>query len=83
MAKKFANDLLDMNVVSSGGQLIGKLDDFVFDTETGSVKNMLIVPAGEFDFNALQRDPDGRYVVSMKSVKSIEDVIMIDTSKAS
>lgn len=82
MLKKFTNDLLEMSVVSSGGQLIGKLDDFVFDTETGSVKNMLIAPAGQFDFNALQRDPDGRYVVPLKALKSIEDVIMIDTSKA-
>ncbi len=82
MPKKFANDLLDMSVVSSGGQMIGKIDDLVFDTDTGAVKNILIAPAGEFDFNGLQRDPEGRYVVSLKSLISVEDVIMVDTSKA-
>lgn len=82
MLKKFTNDLLDMTVVSANGQMIGKLDDFVFDTDTGSLKNILIVPAGDFDFNALQRDPEGRYVVPLRAIKSVEDVIMIDPSKS-
>lgn len=81
MLKKFTNDLIEMSVVTSTGQMIGKLDDFVFDTETGMVKNILVVPAGEFEFTSFTRDPEGKYVVPLKSLKSVEDVIVIDTSR--
>ncbi len=82
MLKKFTNDLLEMSVVTNTGQMVGRLDDFVFDTETGAVKNILIVPAGEFEFSAVQRDPEGRYVVPIRSLKSVEDVIVVDMAHA-
>ncbi|MCL4334497.1 MAG: PRC-barrel domain-containing protein [Candidatus Thermoplasmatota archaeon] len=81
MAKKFTNDLINMSVVTTTGQLVGRLDNFVFDTETGNVKHALIVPKGEVDFSNIQADKEGRYVVSMKALKSIEDIIVVDLTK--
>lgn len=81
MLKKFTNDLLNMSVVTSTGQMIGKLDDFVFDTDNGYVKNFLVNPSGEFDFNTMQKDPQGKYIIPLKALKSVEDVIVIDVSK--
>lgn len=81
MVRKFTNDLINMPVVTTTGQVVGKLDNFVFDTETGSVKHALIVPQGGVDFSGIQSDKEGRYVVSMKAMKSVEDIIVVDLTR--
>ncbi|GEM_PF-319399 len=81
MNKKFTNDLIGMQVVSTGGQLVGKLDDFVFETDTGALENLLVTPAGDLKFTELKTDNGGRYIISIRKLKSVQDVIVVDIPK--
>ncbi len=76
--KKFTTDILERSVVTTTGQMIGKLDNLVVNIETGEVANLLVTPEQNTLIPSIERDNEGRYIISVKGIKSMEDVIVVD-----
>ncbi|MCL5804711.1 MAG: PRC-barrel domain-containing protein [Thermoplasmataceae archaeon] len=80
--KKFTTDIIGKSVVTTTGQVVGKLDNLVLNLDTGEVTNLLVEPTEDAVIQTLERDKEGRYVVSIKGIKSMEDVLVVDLSQS-
>ena len=80
--KKFTTDIIGKSVVTTTGQVVGKLDNLVLNLDTGEVTNLLVEPTEDAVIQSLERDKEGRYVVSIKGIKSMEDVLVVDLSQS-
>ena len=80
--KKFMTDIIGKSVVTTTGQVVGKLDSLVLNLDTGEVTNLLVEPTEDAVIQTLERDKEGRYVVSIKGIKSMEDVLVVDLSQS-
>lgn len=80
--KKFMTDIIGKSVVTTTGQVVGKLDNLVLNLDTGEVTNLLVEPTEDTVIQTLERDKEGRYVVSIKGIKSMEDVLVVDLSQS-
>ncbi len=75
-------DIIGKSVVTTTGQVVGKLDNLVLNLDTGEVTNLLVEPTEDTVIQTLERDKEGRYVVSIKGIKSMEDVLVVDLSQS-
>lgn len=75
-------DIIGKSVVTTTGQVVGKLDNLVLNLDTGEVTNLLVEPTEDAVIQTLERDKEGRYVVSIKGIKSMEDVLVVDLSQS-
>ena len=80
--KKFTTDIIGKSVVTTTGQVVGKLDNLVLNLDTGEVTNLLVEPTEDAVIQTLERDKEGGYVVSIKGIKSMEDVLVVDLSQS-
>ena len=74
--KFFATELRGKTVMTEDGQILGILDDFLFDLKTGRIQSLLVAPAESVETRLFQTDPKGRLVLSFRSMKAVKDVIM-------
>ncbi|MCL4329625.1 MAG: PRC-barrel domain-containing protein [Candidatus Thermoplasmatota archaeon] len=79
--KKFMFDLISMDVVANTGQRIGKVADFVFDTDRGQITKLIVHPEKTEPVKDIPKDENGAYVFPINSVISLEDVVVIDLRK--
>ncbi len=81
--KKFVSDLVKKEVMTSDGELIGTVDNFVIDTDTGEIRTVLVKATGGVSIQGFQRDAKGRYMIPLPSMKSFKDVFVVDNSRSS
>ncbi len=79
--KKFMFDLIAKDVVSNTGQRIGKVSDFVFDTDRGQITKLIVSPEKTEQVKEIPKDENGAYVFSINTVISLEDVVVVDLKK--
>ena len=77
MARKFATELLGKTVMTQDGQILGMLNNFMMDTRTGKVHDVLVVPAEEVETRLFKTDPQGRVVLPFQGLKAVKDVVMM------
>ncbi len=80
--KKFLMDVLDKSVVTTTGQMIGTLNNLVMNRDSGEVVNLLVEPSGDQILTFLDRDTKGRYILPLRSIRSMEDVVVVDLPSA-
>ncbi len=78
--KKFASDILKKSVMTVDGELIGAVNNVVVDTELGIIKSVLVKPQGGKKYPDFQTDKEGRYMIPLKSMKSMKDVFVVEVS---
>ena len=61
--KFFATELRGKTVMTEDGQLLGILEDFLFDLKTGRIQSLLVAPAESVETRLFQTDPKGRLVL--------------------
>ena len=76
--KKFLLDFLDKSVVTTTGQMIGTLNNLGMNRDSGEVVNILVTPSYDQILAFLDRDSDGRYILPLRSIRSMEDVVVVD-----
>lgn len=81
--RKFVSDLVKKEVMTSEGELVGVVDNFVVDTDTGEIRTVLVKTSGSVSLENFQKDSKGRYMIPLVSMKSFKDVFVIDNSKNS
>ena len=74
--KLFATELRGKTVMTEDGQILGILADFIMDTKTGRITSILVTPAESVESRLFKTDPEGRLILSFKSMKAVKDVIV-------
>ena len=78
--KKFATELKGKTVMTSDGQILGRIENFIVDTRSGKVANVLVVPAEEIEARLFKTDPQGRLILPFQGMKAIKDVVVMNIS---
>lgn len=76
--KKFATELRGKTVLTNDGQVLGMIGDFIVDTRTGKVHDVLVIPAEEVESRLFKTDPQGRLVLPFQGMRSVRDVVMMN-----
>ncbi len=74
--KLFATELKGKTVMTEDGQILGVLVDFIMDTRSGKIQSMLVSPAESVEARLFKTDPEGRLILSFKTMKAVKDVIV-------
>jgi len=74
--KLFATEMHGKTVMTEDGQILGVLDDFLLETKTGRILSLLVSPAESVEARLFKTDPEGRLILSFRSMKAVRDVIV-------
>lgn len=80
--RKFVSDLIKKEVMTTDGELIGVVDNFVIDTDTGEIRTVLVKSSGSVALSNFQKDSKGRYMIPLPSMKSFKDVFVVENSRS-
>ncbi len=80
--KKFATELKGKTVMTQDGQILGMIENFMIDTRSGKVENVLVVPAEEVEARLFKTDPQGRIILPFQGMKAIKDVVVMNVGGA-
>ena len=72
----FATELTGKTVMTEDGQILGVLSDFMVETKTGKIQSILVDPAETVERRLFKTDPEGRLILSFRSMKAVRDVIV-------
>ena len=76
--KKFVTELKGKTVMTNDGQILGRIENFIVDTRSGKVENVLVVPAEEIEARLFKTDPQGRLILPFQGMKAIKDVVVMN-----
>jgi sporulation protein YlmC with PRC-barrel domain len=75
--KKFATELRGKTVMTNDGQILGMIENFIVDTKTGRVVDVLVIPAEEIEPRLFKTDTQGRIILPFTGMRSIKDVVVM------
>lgn len=76
--RKFITELRGKTVMTNDGIILGMLDNFVINTDSGEVQHLLVVPSEDLEVRGYQTDAQGRLILPFKSMKSVKDVVVLE-----
>ncbi len=76
--KRFATELTGKTVMTNDGRILGVIDNFVVDTRSGHVQEVLVAPSEDVDHRAFRLDSKGRILLPFQGLKAIRDVVVMD-----
>ncbi|MFQ5883990.1 MAG: PRC-barrel domain-containing protein [Thermoplasmata archaeon] len=76
--KKFATELRGKTVMTNDGQILGMIENFIIDTKTGKLLDVLVIPAEEIEPRLFKTDAQGRIILPFTGMKSIKDVVVMN-----
>jgi len=79
--KLFATELKGKTVMTEDGQILGVLADCIMETKTGRIQSLLVSPAESVETRLFKTDPEGRLILSFKSMKAIRDVVVTELAE--
>jgi len=81
MVKIMASKLRDVELITDTGIRLGWVYDFSFDEETGNLLVIVAEPDEDLDTSDFVTDHEGLLLIPVSAVKSIGEVIIIDSTK--
>ena len=69
--------------MTKDGDLLGVLEDFIANTQSGHLDSMLIKPADTVEPRLYKTDTKGRILLPFKSMRAVRDVVVVETDAAS
>ncbi len=76
--KKFATELRGKTVMTNDGQLLGTIDNFIVNTKSGKLSDVLVMPAENVEPSGFKVDPEGRFILPFKGMRSVKDVVVMN-----
>jgi len=76
--RKFITELKGKTVMTNDGQIMGMIENFVVDTETGEIQHVLVVPAEEIESRLYRTDSHGRLVLPFSEMRAVRDVVVMN-----
>ncbi len=77
--KKFISELKGKTVMTNDGQILGMIENFLVDTVSGDIKNVLVVPSEDIDAKIHKTDAKGRLILPFSEMRSARDVVVMST----
>ncbi len=78
--KKFATELRGKTVMTNDGQILGMIENFILDTRSGRVQDVLVIPAEEIEPRLFKTDAQGRIILPFQGMKAIKDVVVMNVA---
>ena len=75
--KKFATELRGKTVMTNDGQILGMIENFIVDTRSGKVMDVLVIPAEEVEKRLYKTDTQGRIILPFQGMQAIKDVVVV------
>ncbi len=75
--KKFVTELRGKTAMTDDGVILGTIDNFVIDTESGDIKHVLVIPADDLETREFQKDAQGRLIMPFQTMRSVRDVVVM------
>jgi len=75
--KHFVSELRGKTLMSANGDILGIIDNFVVDTESGRIDYVLVAPTEDLDVTQFKIDKTGRVVLDFGNIKAVKDVVVI------
>ena len=76
--RKFATELRGKTVMTNDGQILGMVENFIVDTKSGKVLDVLVVPANEVETRLYKMDAQGRIILPFQGMQAIKDVVVVN-----
>lgn len=76
--KKFATELRGKTVMTNDGQILGTIDNFIVNTKNGKLSDVLVMPAENVGGKDFKTDPEGRFILPFKGMRSVKDVVVMN-----
>jgi len=76
--RKFATELRGKTVMTNDGQILGMIENFIVDTRSGKVIDVLVVPANEVEPRLYKTDAQGRIILPFQGMQAIKDVVVVN-----
>jgi sporulation protein YlmC with PRC-barrel domain len=80
--RKFITELKGKTVMTNDGQILGMIDNFVLNTQTGDINQVLVIPAEEIDARLFKSDSQGRLILPFSEMRDVRDVVVMNISRA-
>lgn len=79
--RKFITELKGKTVMTNDGQILGMIDNFVLNTQTGDINHVLVIPAEEIDARLFKADGQGRLILPFSEMRDVRDVVVMNISR--
>ena len=76
--RKFATELRGKTVMTNDGQILGMIENFIVDTRSGKVMDVLVIPAEEIETRLYKTDPEGRLILPFQGMQAVKDVVVVN-----
>ncbi len=76
--RMFVTELRGKTVMTNDGQILGKIDNFVINTESGDVKHVLVTPDEDIEKQLFKTDAEDRLVLPYEGMKAVKDVVVME-----
>ena len=76
--KKFATELRGKTVMTNDGQILGTIENFIVNTKSGKLSDVLVLPAENVPKKGMKTDPEGRLVLPFQGMKAVKDVVVMN-----
>ncbi len=76
--RKFITELKGKTVMTNDGQILGMIENFLIDTKSGDLQNVLVIPAEEIESRLFKTDSDGRLVLPFSEMRAVRDVVVMN-----
>ena len=80
--RKFVTELRGKTAMTDDGVILGTIDNFVIETETGKIEHVLIVPSQDLELRGFKRDAQGRLIIPFETMRSVRDVVVMTLKKS-
>lgn len=78
MTRILARLLRGMDVITDKGLRLGKLQDIVFDENSGRLLKLIVKPAIKEILDSLPKDEHGNFLIPFSAVIDVRDCIVIN-----
>jgi sporulation protein YlmC with PRC-barrel domain len=80
--RRLASKLFRVPILDSAGERIGRLNDIIVETSTGSITHLVLDKLDSQSFSEIaQKLPTGEAIIPISVVKFNDDSVMIDERK--
>ncbi|HEY5606027.1 MAG TPA: PRC-barrel domain-containing protein [Thermoplasmata archaeon] len=80
--KRFATELRGKTVMTNDGQILGTIENFIVNTKSGKLSDVLVLPAENVATKGFKTDPEGRLVLPFQGMRAVKDVVVMNIGKA-
>lgn len=81
MVRRFATELRGKTVMTNEGQILGMIENFIVDTESGELHHVLVIPAEDIEPRLYKTDAQGRLVLPFRNMRAVRDVVVMDLGR--